>query len=244
MRLIQGPLTEGAEVGRLMDTIYLASMQQPDPDSSPKWAPPPAAMWTGGDAAAGGAPPKAVSASLINYSKDRKAMRNDLEVIPVGGPTPDGAAENLLSISTFTPLDPAVQRALESTDDLTAAAAEDIKAVEECLAAYKAGGMVLVADDEGRENEGDLIVAAELVTEQQVAFMVQHCTGIVCCAMSEEICDRLKLPLMVEQNEEYFGTKFCVTVDGGPQMGTHPPPTAHAHFLLLLRVLCKGLDSS
>ena len=106
------------------------------------------------------------------------------------------------------------------------------------------GGMVLVADDEGRENEGDLIVAAELVTEQQVAFMVQHCTGIVCCAMSEEICDRLKLPLMVEQNEEYFGTKFCVTVDGGPQMGTHPPPTAHAHFLLLLRVLCKGLDSS
>ena len=76
MRLIQGPLTEGAEVGRLMDTIYLASMQQPDPDSSPKWAPPSAAMWTGGDAAAGGAPPKAVSASLINYSKDRKAMRN------------------------------------------------------------------------------------------------------------------------------------------------------------------------
>lgn len=66
---------------------------------------------------------------------------------------------------------------------------------------------------------GDLIVAAELITEQQVAFMVQHCTGIVCCAMTEEIADRLKLPLMVEQNEEYFGTKFCITVDGGPGMG-------------------------
>ena len=49
--------------------------------------------------------------------------------------------------------------------------------------------------------------------------MVKHCTGIVCCPMDEAFCDRLKLPLMVEQNEEYFGTKFCVTVDGGPAMG-------------------------
>eukprot|EP01043_Picozoa_sp_COSAG02_P056042 COSAG02_NODE_6588_length_3475_cov_1.668839_3_plen_99_part_01 len=49
--------------------------------------------------------------------------------------------------------------------------------------------------------------------------MVKHCTGIVCCPMDEAFCDRLKLPLMVEQNEEYYGTKFCVTVDGGPAMG-------------------------
>ena len=83
MRLIQGPLTEGKEVGRLMDTIYLATMERRDPDSSPKWAPPSASMWTKG----GGedeSPPKSVSASLINYSKDRKAMRNDFEVVPVG----------------------------------------------------------------------------------------------------------------------------------------------------------------
>ena len=63
----------------------------------------------------------------------------------------------------------------------------------------------------------------------QVAFMVKWCTGIVCCPMDEAFCDRLKLPLMVEQNEEYYGTKFCVTVDGGPAMGTPrcfdwPPP--------------------
>ena len=56
----------------------------------------------------------------------------------------------------------------------------------------------------------------------QVAFMVKHCTGIVCCPMDEAFCDRLKLPLMVEQNEEYFGTKFCVTVDGGPARHTLP----------------------
>ncbi len=167
MRLIQGPLTEGKEVGRLMDTIYLATMPPADPDRSPKWAPPSAAMWTRGGAEGDDPPPKSVSASLINYSKDRKAMRNDFEVVPVGA-----ASEQLLSVSTFTPLDPAVQQALEST---AAAAtpgkhseAADVKAVEDCLEVFRTGGMVLVADDEERENEGDLIVAAELITEKQV----------------------------------------------------------------------------
>jgi len=67
----------------------------------------------------------------------------------------------------------------------------------------------------------------------QVAFMVKHCTGIVCCPMDEAFCDRLKLPLMVEQNEEYFGTKFCITVDGGPAMG------AQRHALNLCSCLCN-----
>jgi 3,4-dihydroxy 2-butanone 4-phosphate synthase/GTP cyclohydrolase II len=163
MQLIQGPLTEGKEVGRLMDTIYLATMPPGDPDRSPKWAPPSAAMWTRGGTEED-SPPKSVSASLINYSKDRQAMRNDFEVVPVGA-----ASEQLLSVSTFTPLDPAVQQSLESTAaTATGSEAEDIRAVEACLEVFRTGGMVLVADDEERENEGDLIVAAELITEQQV----------------------------------------------------------------------------
>ena len=105
MRLIQGPLTEGREVGRLMDTIYLATMPPADPDRSPKWAPPSAAMWTRGGDEGDGTPRKSVSASLINYSKDRQAMRNDFEVVPVGA-----GSEKLLSVSKFTPLDPVVQR--------------------------------------------------------------------------------------------------------------------------------------
>ena len=94
MRLIQGPLTEGEEVGRLMDTIYLATMPPADPDRSPKWAPPSAATWTRGGAEVEG-PPQSVSASLISYSKDRQAMRNDFEVVPVGA-----ASKQLLSVST------------------------------------------------------------------------------------------------------------------------------------------------
>ena len=73
--------------------------------------------------------------------------------------------------------------------------------------------MVLVADDLDRENEGDLIVAAEKITRKQVAFMVQHCTGIVCVALAPDLCDKLALPPMVEQNEDYMGTNFCVTCD-------------------------------
>ena len=181
MRLIQGPLTEGKEVGRLMDTIYLATMPPADPDRSPKWAPPSAAMWTRGGAEGDETPPKSVSASLINYSKDRQAMRNDFEVVPVGA-----ASEQLLSVSTFTPLDPAVQQALESTAAALKGAhneAADVKAVEDCLAVFRTGGMVLVADDEERENEGDLIVAAELITEEQVCILARSyaCVFISLC---------------------------------------------------------------
>ena len=78
---------------------------------------------------------------------------------------------------------------------------------------YRAGGFVIVTDDESRENEGDLIVRADLITPEQTAFMVTHTTGILCVAMSESSARHLDLPRMVERNEDQRGTAFTVSVD-------------------------------
>lgn len=74
--------------------------------------------------------------------------------------------------------------------------------------------MVIVVDDEDRENEGDLIMAASLVTPEAMAFIVKHGTGIVCVSMKEEDLERLRLPLMVttKENEEKLRTAFTVSV--------------------------------
>lgn len=74
--------------------------------------------------------------------------------------------------------------------------------------------MVVVVDDEDRENEGDLIMAAQLATPEAMAFIVKHGTGIVCVSMKEEDLERLKIPLMVTQkeNEEKLCTAFTVSV--------------------------------
>jgi 3,4-dihydroxy 2-butanone 4-phosphate synthase/GTP cyclohydrolase II len=86
-------------------------------------------------------------------------------------------------------------------------------AVEAAVAALAEGRMVVVIDDEDRENEGDLVVAADLVTDDQMAFIVTHTTGIVCVPLSEDRADRLGLPLMVARNEDVHGTAFTVSVD-------------------------------
>ncbi|MGY1690288.1 bifunctional 3,4-dihydroxy-2-butanone-4-phosphate synthase/GTP cyclohydrolase II [Geodermatophilus sp. SYSU D00697] len=87
------------------------------------------------------------------------------------------------------------------------------EAVQHAVAALAAGGMVVVVDDADREDEGDLIVGAELVTDAQIAFMVRHGTGIVCVPMSVERAEELRLPLMVTDNTDAHGTAFTVSVD-------------------------------
>lgn len=84
--------------------------------------------------------------------------------------------------------------------------------VEAAVAALRRGDMVVV-DDEDRENEGDLVVAADSVTAQQMAFIVANTTGIVCVPLSGERADLLDLPLMVARNEDAHGTAFTVSVD-------------------------------
>jgi 3,4-dihydroxy 2-butanone 4-phosphate synthase/GTP cyclohydrolase II len=85
--------------------------------------------------------------------------------------------------------------------------------VEKAIDAIARGEIVIVADDEDRENEGDLIMAAELVTEEKVAFFVRHTSGIICAPLPESRADALDLPLMVSHNTEAMRTAFTVSVD-------------------------------
>jgi 3,4-dihydroxy 2-butanone 4-phosphate synthase / GTP cyclohydrolase II len=85
--------------------------------------------------------------------------------------------------------------------------------VQRALAAVAAGRIVLVVDDTDRENEGDLIQAADAASTESVAFMLRHTSGVVCVALPAERCDQLGLPVMVPDNDEPMGTAFTVTVD-------------------------------
>ena len=86
-------------------------------------------------------------------------------------------------------------------------------AVQTALAALSRAGMVVVVDDADRENEADLVVAAEFVSTRQMAFLVRHTTGIVCAPMSGARADDLRLPAMVSDNRDSHGTAFTVSVD-------------------------------
>ena len=83
----------------------------------------------------------------------------------------------------------------------------------DALAAFKRGEMIIVVDDENRENEGDLMMLAEAATEKTVGFMVRHTTGILCVAMQQKRARELRLPLMVEENQDSKQTAFTVSVD-------------------------------
>jgi 3,4-dihydroxy 2-butanone 4-phosphate synthase/GTP cyclohydrolase II len=88
-----------------------------------------------------------------------------------------------------------------------------IVGIEEALAEIRAGRMIVLMDDEERENEGDLCVAAERVTAEHVNFMATHGRGLICLSLTENQCDRLGLPMMVSENRAPMGTAFTVSVD-------------------------------
>jgi len=85
--------------------------------------------------------------------------------------------------------------------------------IEDAIAAIRAGEMVIVADDEGRENEGDLTMAAEKITPGAINFMAKYGRGLVCLAMTPERLDNLEIPLMVSQNSSRFETAFCISIE-------------------------------
>ena len=85
--------------------------------------------------------------------------------------------------------------------------------IEDAVAALARGGMVVVVDDENRENEGDIIVASEAITSEAIAFMMKHARGLICVAVEGERLDALDIPLMVPENTEYLKTAFTVSVD-------------------------------
>ena len=85
--------------------------------------------------------------------------------------------------------------------------------IEEAIVAIKAGGMIVVVDDEERENEGDVTMAAERVTPEAVNFMITHARGLLCLSMTPERLDALEVPLVVTENSSRRGTPMCVSID-------------------------------
>jgi 3,4-dihydroxy 2-butanone 4-phosphate synthase/GTP cyclohydrolase II len=102
------------------------------------------------------------------------------------------------------------------------------------LAALAEGKPVIVADNESRENEGDVILAAQFATQEWLAWTIRHTSGFICAPMTNEIADRLELPLMVLDNQDPLGTAYTVTVDASDRLSTGISAADRAHTLRVL----------
>ncbi len=91
--------------------------------------------------------------------------------------------------------------------------------ITDVIAALKAGRMVVLVDDEDRENEGDLLCAAEFITAETVNFMLREARGVLCVAMTPEDCDRLQLYPQAAHNTAPLGTAFTISIDAHPRFG-------------------------
>ena len=98
---------------------------------------------------------------------------------------------------------------------MTAATPDQVAldSIEDALDAFGKGEFLVVVDDEDRENEGDLIIAADAMTDEKMAFMIRHTSGVICAPLLDERAEELRLPLMVAENTESHRTAFTVTVD-------------------------------
>ena len=85
--------------------------------------------------------------------------------------------------------------------------------IEDALEDFKAGKLLIVVDDQDRENEGDFVCAAEKITPETVNFMLHHGRGVLCAPMAPELCERLEMDMMVKENTSHLGTPFTVSVD-------------------------------
>ena len=101
--------------------------------------------------------------------------------------------------------------------------------MEEVIEDIKAGKMVIVCDDEDRENEGDLTMAAELVRPEDINFMATHGRGLICLPMAEEMLDRLQVPQMITHNSSRMGTAFTVSIEAKDGISTGISAADRAH---------------
>ena len=95
-----------------------------------------------------------------------------------------------------------------------------INKTEELIKDLKDWRMVILVDDEDRENEGDLVIAADFINPDHINFMAKHGRGLICLTLTEEKCKKLKLPLMVQENEGKLGTNFTVSIDAASGITT------------------------
>jgi 3,4-dihydroxy 2-butanone 4-phosphate synthase/GTP cyclohydrolase II len=103
--------------------------------------------------------------------------------------------------------------------------------IADAVAAFARGDIIVVVDDEDRENEGDLIMAAQFATAEKLAFFVRYTSGVICAPMPGARCDQLALPLMVERNTESMRTAFTDSVDAAFGVTTGISAGDRAHTL-------------
>ncbi|MGB5788018.1 MAG: 3,4-dihydroxy-2-butanone-4-phosphate synthase, partial [Pseudoalteromonas nigrifaciens] len=96
----------------------------------------------------------------------------------------------------------------------------NLHSAEEIIADIKAGKMVILMDDEDRENEGDLIIAAEHISAEAINFMATHGRGLICLTMTQQRCEQLDLPLMVKNNGAAFSTNFTMSIEASKGVTT------------------------
>jgi 3,4-dihydroxy 2-butanone 4-phosphate synthase/GTP cyclohydrolase II len=108
--------------------------------------------------------------------------------------------------------------------------------IEDAIQDIKEGKMIILVDDEDRENEGDLTMAAEKVTPEAINFMAKYGRGLICLSLTPEKCDELQLPMMAAKNTSSFGTGFTVSIEAKNSTGIsaadrattiRPPSTRH-----------------
>ena len=107
-----------------------------------------------------------------------------------------------------------------------------VATIEEAIKDIREGRMIILVDDEDRENEGDLTMAAEKVTPEAIAFMASYGRGLICLSLTEEDVDRLKLPMMVTRNTSRFGTAFTVSIEAREGVTTGISAHDRAHTIL------------
>ena len=114
--------------------------------------------------------------------------------------------------------------------------------IEQALEALRAGRPVLVLDDEDRENEGDVVLAAQTLTDAWLAWTIRHTSGYICAPVTAEVADRLALPLMVRDNRDPLRTAYTVTVDAASGVTTGISAADRAHTIRTLAAARTGPD--
>lgn len=107
-----------------------------------------------------------------------------------------------------------------NTETRDASSPFEIAPVQEIVTELRAGHMVILVDEEDRENEGDLVMAADFITPDAINFMVTHARGLVCLTLTQERCEQLQLPLMANQNGTRYGTNFTVSIEAAQGVST------------------------
>ena len=106
-----------------------------------------------------------------------------------------------------------------------------ISPIPEIIADIKAGKMVIITDAEDRENEGDIVMAAQFVTPEAINFMIKHARGLVCLPMENKLIDRLGLPMMTQKNGAQYGTNFTVSIEAANGISTGISAADRAHTI-------------